>query len=184
MRTKIIILLIGFLGHFCVAMASPVTTGVWYNARWTGGPGTFLTNGFGSVGTTDPGAAPWTFTAVGPTELFVIDCCTSGDTFTVMVNGVSVGTTPSPVGSATCYGPPAGCVGVPSMSQGSFLLPLGADSIELILATAAPGTNSGEAYFRLDNVINQVPEPATLAMLGVGAGALVAVRCRRRAQLA
>ena len=50
-------------------------------------------------------------------------------------------------------------------SHGSFLLGAGSHTVDIFLSTAAPGTSGGGAYVQ---VVSRVPEPATLALLGLG----------------
>jgi hypothetical protein len=153
--------------------AATIVQGTWYDLAWNGGVGTSLTDGPGFLGTTDPGAPPWTFNAAAPFTLFVTDCCTSGDRFEVFDNAVSVGITPVPSTMDTCFQPPAGCVGNPGMSQASFPFNAGSHSFAFTMfAEVAP---NGEAFFRLDAA---TPEPSTWIFFA--SGLAVAGFLRRR----
>jgi len=161
------------------AHAVPVLAGVWYEFSFTdtttlAGACTSCTPSSGTP-TVFAGDSPWTYTsgAYGST-LIVTDAFLIGDQFAVFDTGILAGFTfPVAVGGA-CGDDPLGCVGI--ASSGAFVLaPSTLHSID-ILPVGSP-FGGGAAYFE---VIETVPEPGTMLLLGFGVSSLGLVRRRRR----
>ena len=158
------------------AVAGPIATATWYLGEFSalGGAVTGAGPGGGAV---NPGAPAWTFTIADDHVLTVIDCCTVGDAFEVFDGASSLGTTT--VGSAG-----GGCVTAvacdtnPLAGRGDFLLAAGTYSITMSVA-AYIGV-PGNVFFIVRDVSDRVPEPGTLALLGLGLAGLAATRRRAR----
>lgn len=162
------------------AAATPITPSGWYGFEWggtlpvgTSGAATFAE--FTPVA--NPGGSPWTFTLTDPTNLVVVDGFLSSDRFEAFNFGVSLGLTSLvAAGEGECAGgnDPLTCLADSRFSSGVFLLAPG--NYQLTIQAVA-GLTSGGSYFGFQSV--SVPEPASIALLAIGAaGALVR---RRRA---
>lgn len=124
-------------------------------------------------------APPWTFVAptLGAT-LTVVDAFTSGDQFEVFDFGVSLGLTSAPLINSDCGDDPIPCLADASMSRGIFALEAGAHSITLRPVLALEGGGSG--YLQ---VVQQVAEPTSVALLLSGILALYGSRRRARRKM-
>jgi len=167
-----------FAGLPAPAQATAVNTDTWY------------TFGFGLSGTPvftppfqlginpaafDPGAAPWTFTLSGPGEIFVMDLEISGDYFEIFDFGVSLGQTSPGNPGASSVGPDIGlALADPNYGRGTFALGAGAHSITMQFLGVI---ENGDGVF----IVREVPEPATLALLGLGLAGLGFARRRKTA---
>jgi PEP-CTERM motif len=120
-------------------------------------------------------APPWTFVASQGVNLRVTDVFESGDRFEVFDSGISLGLTSAPTLGADCGDDPVPCLADPNISQGTFFLLAGQHSIT-IRAVDAPSV-TGTGYL----VVQQVPEPGSLLMLGIAMLA-AAIGTRRRSR--
>jgi hypothetical protein len=123
-------------------------------------------------------APAWTFVAAGDVVLTITDAFLSGDQFEVFDFGVSLGLTSSPAGSGLvdCGDDPVVCLGTSGISHGTFALAAGVHAITVRVASS----DGGGAGYLLVSGGNNVPEPATLALLVLALAALVAQRARVR----
>ncbi|WP_216856489.1 PEP-CTERM sorting domain-containing protein [Acidisphaera sp. S103] len=143
-------------------------------------PGTNATVVFAPVNT----STPWT-TVDLPFGGFltVTDVENSGDSFDISVNGVDLGTTSKGTIGANCNNEIACAVSGTSaadFSHGTFVLPAGTDTFSGIVNTQISGGNFDFIIEANANPNNPVPEPVSLAVLGVGMAGLAAVRRRKR----
>lgn len=150
------------------ALAGPIATdGSWYQAAAFGGVGDFATACAGGCGQAiNPVAdqsvdAPWTFN--GAATLTVLDLGTSTDRFNVFDFGVLLGQTSAPIAGANCVGNIGCALADARFSHGVFALGAGSHSITFQQTEGAPATFVFSATASAD-----IPEPATLALLGTG----------------
>jgi hypothetical protein len=113
--------------------------------------------GIGSVNLDTP---PWTFTSLEPVDFIITDGFLSGDSFDVLDFGVLVGSTPAVALGHFCGLDPNICIADSEMSHSSFLLPAGAHSITVSVASAQI---LGEGFFQFTT---PVPEPSTAFLMG------------------
>lgn len=159
------------LGAHGAVQAAAITVGTWYEFGF-GGVGSALTSGTGTVALTSPSTtyAPdpaWTFT-IGATggQLFVTDAFQSGDRFEIFNNSVSMGLTSAPTLGSSC-GSVLNCALVDSnFSKAFFALAPGSYSITGTAVLSPFGGGAG-AFRVVENPV-KVPEPAPLALLGIG----------------
>lgn len=117
-------------------------------------------------------APPWTFLSPHGATLTIADVFLAGDQFEIFDFGTSLGLTSVPVGTDDCGDDPLVCLADPNVSSGVFSLLAGNHSITIV-PTATDG--GGVGYLRV------VPEPQTIALLGIGLLGLWGTRTRGRA---
>jgi len=173
------------------AVCSPLssdTVGSWMSFGWVGGVGVHAFGGF-SAYTGSSG------TQVGSTNCVQLSSCTfdgayslslgdlfyAGDQFAVYDNGILVGISSTPVDDGSnCGDDPVDCTDS-RFSRGTFNLPNGTHSIDIVLSSETAIVHSGRAVMRLDAVT--VPEPASLALAGMGLFVMAILRRRAAKQL-
>jgi len=146
------------------ANAVPISSGIWYEFRSfdDGSTGACAGTCGAVAGTVFVGDGPWTFTGSGILE--VLDLFQLSDQFDVFDGAAFVGTTSTP-GGGSCGSSLAGCLANPNASYGAFSLGGGAHSITMNLVAGVVGAHAFRFTAR-DMVA--VPEPGTLALLGIG----------------
>jgi hypothetical protein len=148
-----------------VVKADSLTIGTWSEFSW------------GGVGQASPS---FTYSSATPTLLRVVDCCVIGDQFSIYVNGVFALTTSDPSAWDDQDGGFEDSAWTdPRMSKGSILLPAGAYTVDEYVIRAATGYAEGSASIRYD--ASAIPEPASMALVAIGAAALCFMRRRRSA---
>jgi hypothetical protein len=143
--------------------AVPINPNQWYEFRTVTGGGTegCFQNGCVDVaGAIEVMNGPWTFNGAGVFE--VNDAFTLIDQFEIFDFGASQGvTSPNPFGPS-CGSSLAACLAAPGASRGNFAMGPGSHSI-----TITNLLQDGGAHLFRFNTSASVPEPATLALLGL-----------------
>ena len=189
-KTRLVLAAFAAICTAAPAAASTVVVDQWYAFNFGGVGSTFIAGLNGGPGT-DPasvnaGDADWTFTLLTAGSITFVDGFLSGDQFTITDFGSAIGSTSLPTVGTTCTNDITACLNNASISQGTFALAAGSHSINgsVIATPPAPNNTGGGGFFRI-NSIAAVPELSTWAMMLFGFGGIgLAVRRRRRAQLA
>ena len=181
-------ILAGLGGFAGVGSAAPIALNQWYTFGFAAADSTI----FGDCGTcvlgVDPisllaPAGPWTFISIGSAGLFVTDGYSPVDQFDIFDNGVDLGpTSPPNVTGLSCGNDITACLADPDISQGAYLLDAGFHSITGTVVLSPFGT--GAAFFEVVGTPpggGLLPEPTSLALLGIGIAALGAFGRRTRA---
>jgi len=155
------------------SQASPIAVDAGWYGFCFGGAGSPATSGCQNSGVGVTGNST-TFNALAPVLFQITDAFNYGDTFDVWVDGVFAFTTNAVASALGGVSDPDAAFADPLYSHGSILLAAGLHSID-VFANASP-FGGGGAYLQ---VISAVPEPATLALLGI---ALAGLAVRRRSR--
>lgn len=174
---RVLCLLAVLVGSTSSAFAAPIVVGSgWQTFDW-----------FDGLGPIDSPADGYQFTALGPVEIRVVDCCRIGDQFDVFVNGGAGFTTSAiqagtdGIGSGAFTGDAAWAD--TRLSKGSLVLGSGIYDIDISVIRLASGSSIGAGFFRVDAapVAQPVPEPGSFLLFGAAAAGLGArARSRRR----
>jgi hypothetical protein len=181
------------------ADAAPITiqTNQWYTGAFNStagsalfGPGSILginpTPGTNATVAFAPNNSetPWTTVNLPyGGHLVVTDVENSGDEFDISVNGTDLGATSAATLGANCNNDIACAVSGTSasdFSSGTFILPAGTDTFSGLVVASKSGGNFDFMIEANSNPNNPVPEPATLAVLGIGTAGLAAIRRRKK----
>ena len=168
---------LGFALVTGTASALPIVLDQWYTFGFfgTAPPPDPLVSGTGFVLGDRSIAAPdpaWTFNCpIYKCHLIVTDGFLAIDQFQLFDFGVSIGLTSAPSGDAnhSCGTDELGCLADAQMSHGVFIVGFGAHSITGFHVVGIPGAGF---------MIVKIPEPGTLALMGVGLLMLVGLRRR------
>lgn len=165
------------LGVAGTAAAGPVSTDTWYTFGF-GTPPDSAVSGNSFVPGTNPSSSladdpPWTITLTGPATLTVLDLFLSVDQFIAYDFGVALGTTSAPTSGGGAGSNITAALADSRYSRGFFLLGAGNHSITIEHIAGQPGAGVFE-------ITNNVPEPASAALLAIGLAGLAAARRRKR----
>jgi len=168
------------------AVCGTIAPNTWYLFNWTAPSAGLAATGNTTYGTP---AAPWTFTGAG--TFVVTDIGANQQQFALYDNNSFLGSTgfPSgsyPFGGVNCGSAPLAstavtCLGTPGMSTGSLaLVGSGTHNLTIFTQMDISGVGSGTAFFEVCTTacggqssglvadVATVPEPATMALMGLG----------------
>lgn len=172
------------LGLARLAHASPLPVdGGWYTFCLAGagapasassplGGACPLNAGVGIIGNTI------TFSSLFPTTLQVTDAFIAGETFRVVIDGMSFLTPPVALFGATNVFDPNAAFVDPRYSHGSWTLAPGDHNVDIFAEVTNSG-GGGAAYVRVITASTTVPEPSTYLLLLSGLFAIGAARSHR-----
>jgi hypothetical protein len=110
---------------------------------------------------------PWEIVLAEPGSFTLTDAFLAGDRFDVFDFGNLIGGTSAPTLGANCGDDPADCLADPEISSGVFLLAAGNHALTIVPSESLLG--GGVGYFRVGTEVAVIPEPGSLAWLGMGA---------------
>lgn len=116
---------------------------------------------------------PWTFTSRFPARLLITDAFQHGDSFQVYDNFSLIGVTPPVAAAGACGDVPSLCWLDPGASHLEILLGKGPHSLTIVPSVVQ---FPGSGFF----MVQQIPEPGTLALLAAGFILLCIARRRVR----
>lgn len=177
--TAAVVLGVSSLAPFGSAQAAAVDTDTWYTFGFGGAGSDLVAGAPGFTLFTNPSsiaapAGPWTFSLASAGQLFVTDGFLSGDRFEIFNFGTSLGLTSAPTRGSDCGADLTCALNDPNFSSGSFMLAAGSYSITGIVTDSPFGGGAGGFIVR-----SNVPEPSTVALLGLVLTGLALSRRRR-----
>ena len=109
---------------------------------------------------------PFTFSWPTSVQLYVTDAFVKGDRFEVYDNDVLIGTTTQVPVAYGDVADPDTAFADPTYSSGVFLLDAGTHAITILNINNVAA--SGRGYLKVEPLHQAIPEPATLALVGLG----------------
>jgi PEP-CTERM motif len=168
------------------ANSAPIVTDTWYTFSFqgVGSPltacippctlGTNAPDGHPIVAAPD---APWTIATAGSATLRVLDGFLSVDQFDIRDFATNLGNTSVPIPGSGCGDSISCAFNNPAFSRRDYLLAPGSHSLT---GTHILGPNPGAGFFEVISAVAAVPEPTSLALLGVALMGMSFISLRRR----
>jgi len=119
---------------------------------------------------------PFTFTWPTPTDVYLTDVYVKGDQFELFDFGLSVGATSVVPIDFGAESDPEVAFADPTYSSGVFHLGAGTHSLRIKILVDVVG--QGRGYIKVEPAGQVIPEPGTIALVGLGL--VVVARARRR----